>query len=78
MKILLILQIFRISYRSATVSLINHRDYLRMMGIKEISSFQTLSRRAGLFGMHEINSEISFLYSMESTAAMDSFMVHTC
>ena len=31
-----------------------------------------------MLDLHAINSEITFLYSMESIAAVDSFMIHTC
>ncbi len=78
LKILVLLQIFGISYRSAGVFLINHEEYLTMMGLKEISSFQTLSRRARKFDLHAINREITFLYSIKECAAVDSFMIHTC
>ena len=43
-KILIVLQIFNISYRSSRIFLTNHEKYLRIIGIKEIPSFQTLSR----------------------------------
>ena len=49
-----------------------------MAGITEILSFQTLSRRANMIDLHAINMEITSLYSMESIAAVDSFMIHTC
>jgi hypothetical protein len=78
LKILILLQIFRVSYRSAKIFLTNHGVYIKIIGIKEIPSFQTLSRRARLFDLHVINREITSLYSMESIAAIDSFMVHTC
>ena len=47
-----------------------------MTGIREIPSFQTLSRRARMFDPHAINREIAFLHSMEACAAVDSFMIH--
>ena len=78
LKILVLLQIFGISYRSSGVFLRNHEDYLALMGVKEIPSFQTLSRRARMIDLHAINGEITFPYSMESIAAVDSFMIHTC
>ena len=56
----------------------NHGKYLRMSSIKEIPSFQTLSRRARMIDLHSINKEITSLYSIESLAAVDSFMIHTC
>ncbi len=78
LKVLVLLQIFRISYRSASIFLRNHEEYLRMTGLNEIPSFQTLSRRARLSDLHAINREITFIYTMESIAAIDSFMIHSC
>ena len=77
-KTLIVLQIFNISYRSDRIFLTNYEDYIRMAGIKEIPSFQTLSRRARMIDVHAINNEITYLYSVESIAAIDSFMIHTC
>ena len=77
-KLLIVLQIFNISYRSARIFLTSHEKYLRMIGIKEIPSFQTLSRRARMIDIHAVNNEITTLYSIESIAAIDSFMIHTC
>ena len=48
LKVLMLLQIFNISYRSSGIFLRNHEEYMRMIGIREIPSFQTLSRRARL------------------------------
>ena len=78
LKILVLLQIYGISYRSARIFLTNHEEYLRMIGLKEIPSFQTLSRRARSFDLHAINRGIVLLYSMKECAAIDSFMIHTC
>ena len=78
LKLLVLLQIFSISYRSARIFLTNHEEYLGMAGLKEIPSFQTLSRRARLLDLHAINREVTFLHSVESIAAVDSFIVHTC
>ena len=46
LKILILLQIFNISYQSSVIFLTSHEKYLRMIGIKDMPSFQTLSRRA--------------------------------
>ena len=78
LKVLIVLQIFNISYRSARIFLTNHEEYIRMAGITEIPSFQTLSRRARMIDLHAINNEITYLYSVESIAAIDSFIIHTC
>ena len=45
-KLLIVLQIFNISYRSARIFLTNHEEYLRIAGLKEIPSFQILSRNS--------------------------------
>ena len=78
LKILLLLHISGISYRSAGVFLTSHEEYLRMIGLKEITSFQTLSRRARSMDLHAINRGIVLLYSMKECAAIDSFMINTC
>jgi hypothetical protein len=75
LKILVLLQIFSISYRSSRIFLTNHEEYLRTIGLKEIPSFQTLSRRARMIDLHAINRKITFLHSMESIAAVDSLLV---
>ncbi len=77
-KILILLQIFHISYRSAGIFLRNHEEYAELIDLNEIPSFQTLSRRARMLDLHAINREITYLYAMNSMAAMDSFMIHTC
>ena len=63
LKILVLLQILTISYRPAKIFLINHEEYMDMIDLKEISSFQTLSRRARLFDLHAINRKIKFFIS---------------
>ena len=78
LKILILLQISGISYRSSGIFLSNHEEYMEMIGIHEMPSFQTLSRRARLFDLHAVNREITFLMAMESIAAIESFMIHTC
>jgi hypothetical protein len=45
-----------------------------MIGMTEIPSFQTLSRRARFLDMHAINSEFTGFYLSGSMAAVDSFM----
>ena len=77
-KILILLQIFNISYRSARIFFENHEEYLRMTGLEKIPSFQTISRRSRMMDLHSINSQITSIYSLESIAAVDSFMIHTC
>ena len=78
LKILVLLQIFNISYRSSGIFLRNHEEYMWMIGIRELSSFQTLLRRDRSFDIHAISSHIAMTYSMGTIAAIDSFMIHTC
>lgn len=49
-----------------------------MIGISDIPSFQTLSRKAITIDIHAINSEITSLCMNGNMAAMDSFMIYTC
>ena len=65
-----ILKIFNISYRYSCMFLRNHEEYMRIIGIKEIPSFQTLSRRACSFDMHAISSDIAMACSIGSTAVI--------
>ena len=76
-KVLVLLQIFNISCRSSRALLMGHEEYLKMIGLKEIPSFQTLSRRARSLDLHEINSKIASLYSSSNISAVDSFMIRT-
>ena len=78
LKILVLLQIFNISYRSSGIFLRNHSEYMEVIGIKDIPSFQTLSRRSRSLDLHAINMIIQSKYSVNEIAAFDSFMVHTC
>ena len=78
LKILVLLQIFNISYRSSGIFLRNHIEYMELIGIKDIPSFQTLSRRSRSLDIHAINMIIQSKYSVNEIAAFDSFMVHTC
>ncbi len=78
LKILVLLQIFNISYRSSGIFLRNHIEYMELIGIKDIPSFQTLSRRSRSLDIHAINKIIQSMYSVNEIAAFDSFMIHTC
>ena len=61
---LIVLQIFNISYRSARIFLTNHEEYIKMAGLNEIPSFQTLSRRARMIDVHAIKWEIERTFSI--------------
>ena len=78
LKILILLQISDISYRSSGIFLTSHEEYLRMIGLKEIPSFQTLSRRSRSMDLHAMNRSITLLHTMKECAAIDSFMINTC
>ena len=78
LKILILLQIFNISYRSSGIFLKNHREYMELIEINKIPSFQTLSRRSRLLDIHTINMIIQSMHSVNEIAAFDSFMIHTC
>ena len=64
LKVLIVLQIFNISYRSARTFLTNHEEYIRMAGITEIPSFQTLSRRARMIDLHAVNNKTIMGYAL--------------
>ena len=76
LKMLVLLRIFNISYRSSEIFLENHGEYMELIGITEIPSFQTLSRRSRSLDLHTINMIIQSLYSINEIAAFDSFMIH--
>ena len=78
-KILLILQIYGISYRSAESFFRNHPDIKNVLGVEEIPNFRTLSRRARMIDWHKINNEIlQLINTYKENSAIDSFIVRTC
>ena len=48
------------------------------IGIRQVPSFQTLSRRSSSLALHVLNMMIQLMYPFNEIAAFDSFMVHTC
>jgi len=79
LKILLITQIYGISYRSTEKFFINHPDLKEAICLNEITNFRTLSRRARTIDWHYLNAMIFDLISTEKeNAAIDSFIVKTC
>jgi hypothetical protein len=78
LNILILLQIFNISYRSSGIFLENHRECMELIGINEIPSFQMLSRSYRSFDFHAINMIIQSIHSVNEIAAFDSLIVHTC
>jgi hypothetical protein len=79
LKILLITQIYRISYRSTEKFFNNHPDLKEAICLNEIPNFRTLSGRARMIDWHYVNAMILDLISTEKeNAAIDSFIVKTC
>ena len=78
-KILVILQIYCISYRSSGKFFNNHSELMSIVGIKRIPNFRTLSYRAIRMDWHEINASlIDLVDTGNENAAIDSFIVKTC
>jgi len=62
-KILVILQIYGISYRSAESFFRNHPDLKNALGLENIPNFRTLSRRATLCKYFNTGEEIINYYN---------------
>jgi hypothetical protein len=76
-KILLIIQMYGISYRSTEKFFNNHPDLKEAICLNEIPNFRTLSRRARMIDWHYVNAMILDLISTEKeNAAIDSFIVN--
>ena len=63
MKILLIIQMYGISYRSSEKFFKNHPDLKEAICLSEIPNFRTLSRRARMIDWHYVNAMILDLIS---------------
>jgi hypothetical protein len=78
-KILVLLQMYGISYRSSRDFLLNHPDIMNEAGITAIPDFRTLSRRARMIDWHLVNAIVLDLITTErENSAIDSFIVKTC
>jgi len=78
-KLLLILQIYRISYRSSESLFRNHPDIKNVLGVIEIPNFRTLYTRARMIDWHKINNELlQSINTYKENYAIDSFIVRTC
>lgn len=78
-KIIVILEVYGISYRSSGRFFSNHPELMNLVVTNRIPDFRTLSYRALRMDWHEINARI--IDPMESNgenAALDSFIVNTC
>ena len=79
LKILLITQIYGISYRSTEKFIKNHLDLKEAICLNEITNFRTLSRRARMIDWHYVNAMIlDLIFTEKENAAIDSFIVKTC
>jgi len=77
-KILWILHIYGISYRSAESFFRNHPDIKNVL-VREIPNFRTLSRRTRMIDWHKINNEIlQSISTYKENSTIDSFIVITC
>ena len=78
-KIIVILRIYRISYRSSRYFFNNHREFMELLDITDIPNFKTLSYRSLRIDWHYINSAIVDIINPENdNAAIDSSIVKTC
>ena len=78
-KILVMLQLYGISYRSSKNFFLNHVDIMETIGMKDIPNFRTLSRRSRTIDWHLVNAVVLDLIATErENSAIDSFIVKTC
>ena len=78
-KIIVILKIYGISYRSSRYFFNNHKEFMELLNIKDIPNFRTLSYRSLRIDWHYINSGIIDIINPENdNAAIDSSIVKTC
>ena len=78
-KIIVILRIYGISYRSSKYFFNNHREFMELLDITDIPDFRTLSYRSLRIDWHYINSAIVDIINPENdNAAIDSSIVKTC
>ncbi|MEM3859463.1 MAG: transposase [Candidatus Micrarchaeaceae archaeon] len=62
LKILIILKLNNVSYRGAASFFMDNLEYMDLLGIKILPSFQTLSRRAKELPLEEINESITEVF----------------
>jgi hypothetical protein len=77
-KIIVILRIYGISYRSSKYFFNNHREFIELLNITDMPDFRTLSYRSLRIDWHYINSAIVDIINPENdNAAIDSSIVKT-
>ncbi len=78
-KIIVILKIYGVSYRSSKYFFNNHPEFMEMLNIKDIPNFRTLSYRSLRIDWHFINAAIIDMIDPDNdNAAVDSSTVKTC
>ena len=78
-KIIVILKIYGVSYRSSKYFLNNHRESMELLSITDIPDFRTLSYRSLRIDWHFINSSIIDMTNpYNDSAAVDSSVVKPC
>ena len=78
-KIIVILKIYGVSYRSSKYFFNNHREFMELLNIKDIPNFRTLSYRSLRIDWHYINAAIIDMIDPDNdSAAVDSSIVKTC
>ena len=78
-KIIVILKIYGISYRSSKYFFNNHREFMELLNIQDISNFRALSYRSLRIDWHYINSAIiDIINPYNDSAAVDSSVVKIC
>ena len=78
-KIIVILKIYGVSYRSSKYFFNNHREFMELLNITDIPNFRTLSYRSLRIDWHYINSAIiDMINPYNDSAAVDSFIVKIC
>ena len=78
-KIIVILKIYGISYRSSKYFFNNHKEFMELLNITDMPYFRTLSYRSLRIDWHLINSSIiDIINPYNDSAAVDSSIVKTC
>ena len=78
-KIIVILKIYGVSYRSSKYFFNNHKEFMELLNINDIPNFRTLSYRSLRTDWHFINSSIIDMINPDNdNAAVDSSIVKTC
>ena len=78
-KIIVILKIYGVSYRSSRYFFNNHPEFMEMLNMTDIPDFRTLSYRSLRIDWHFINSSIiDIINPYNDSAAADSSVVKPC